>query len=134
MRIPKGANIEVGRYGVTQDPDIYPEPEKFDALRFYRIRQDKENATRTSEAATQFVNVTPTHLIWNYGRRACPGRFFATNLIKLILATLLLRYEVRNAAGVEGRAKNIFGLGMVSWMTLFLPPPLRLQDEYHVLT
>lgn len=112
--LPKNTIIEINWYGVSKDADIYPDPDTFDPLRFYKIRTDPETAAKQgTEAANQLVHVSPTHLTWSYGRSACPGRFVAAHIIKLIFATLLLRYEVRNAEGVEGRVKNIRAVGMV---------------------
>lgn len=58
-------------------------------------------------ANSQFVSVSESSLTFGYGRHACPGRFFAANEIKMILANLLLHYEVRNPDGVTERHKNI---------------------------
>ena len=43
----------------------------------------------------QFVSVTKENMAFGFGRHACPGRFFAANEIKLILARLLLGYDMR---------------------------------------
>lgn len=40
---------------------------------------------------------------FGFGRHACPGRFFACNEIKLIVAQLLLEYDVKMPDGVEER-------------------------------
>lgn len=34
-------------------------------------------------------------MTFGHGRYACPGRFFASNESKIILATLLLKYDIR---------------------------------------
>jgi cytochrome P450 len=54
-----------------------------------------------------------TFLPFSHGRHACPGRFYAAQLLKLLLAELVLRYDVR---GLEERPKNM----MVSDLTV--PP------------
>jgi cytochrome P450 len=117
MHLPKNTVIEIDWYGISRDEEIYPDADKFDALRHYNLRKD---AGKQADLMHQFVNISPTHLTWNYGRRACPGRFFAANIMKLMFANLLLRYEVRNAEGVEGRVDNIKALGMVGL-------PLRVE-------
>jgi ent-kaurene oxidase len=40
------------------------------------------------------------------GSHACPGRFFASNEIKLIVAELLMNYDMRFAEG-QGRPENM---------------------------
>ena len=41
--------------------------------------------------------VTPTnsYLLFGQGRHACPGRFFAVNEIKVMLAHVILTYDVK---------------------------------------
>lgn len=34
-------------------------------------------------------------LAWGHGRHACPGRFFATYLMKIMLAHVLVHYDVK---------------------------------------
>lgn len=114
LHLPKNTVIEINWYGISRDEELYPDADTFDALRHYKLRQQTQESGKHAETMHQFVNVSPTHLTWNYGRRACPGRFFAANIIKLMFATLLLRYEVRNAEGTEGRVQNNRLMGMVS--------------------
>jgi gliotoxin biosynthesis cytochrome P450 monooxygenase len=38
-------------------------------------------------------------LTWGDGPQACPGRVFATNTIKILLAELLLNYDLQLPAG-----------------------------------
>ncbi|KAK3937790.1 cytochrome P450 [Diplogelasinospora grovesii] len=107
--LPAGVVIEAPHVAITMDPEFYPEPEKFDPYRFYRIR--------TGEAADpigyknteqyQFVTVTKENMGFGYGRHACPGRFFAANEIKLIMARLLLDYDVKMPEGQTARYKNL---------------------------
>lgn len=119
MHIPKNSVVEINWNGIARDEEHYPDPDKFDALRFYNPRIDKEYnpSAKGMDGAAQFTNVSTTHLTWNYGRRACPGRFFASNVIKLIFAELLLNYEIKNPDGVEGKQPNMRGGGIVSSVT-----------------
>ncbi|KAJ9132428.1 Cytochrome P450 [Pleurostoma richardsiae] len=103
QHIPAGVTIEIPAVAVNSDPTIFSDPERFDALRFYRLRQQSKEAA----ALNQFVSVGPTNLSFGYGRHACPGRFFAANEIKMILASVLLRYDVKLVKGSSGRYPNI---------------------------
>lgn len=94
--IPAGATIEVPAIGVNNDPDLFPDPEKFDPFRFSRIRDEaKAEGSDQIAALSQFVSVNQNSLTFGFGRHACPGRFFAANEIKMILANILMRYDVR---------------------------------------
>jgi len=57
----------------------------------------------------QFVTTSVDSLVFGHGAHACPGRFFASNEIKVILIELLRNWEFRlkgGAAGEEARPKN----------------------------
>lgn len=85
------------------DPTIYPEPEKFDGFRHDKMRQaDPEAAKRH-----QFTSVNSHSTNFGFGRMACPGRFFADNEIKLIVAYLLMHYDFKLPSGQTERYKNI---------------------------
>ncbi|KAI2783258.1 cytochrome P450 [Daldinia loculata] len=86
--LPKGARIVVA--GNFMDPTIYPEPEKFDAARFLKMRQQPGQ-----ENSWQFVTTSPAHTLFGHGQHACPGRFFASNEVKIALCHLLLKYDWR---------------------------------------
>ncbi len=47
---------------------------------------------------------------FGFGRHACPGRFFAANEIKLVLAQLLLNYDMKLPEGAE-KLREIPGVG-----------------------
>ncbi|KAF6835727.1 ent-kaurene oxidase [Colletotrichum plurivorum] len=110
--IPAGSIIELPVLGMNHDEEYFPDHDKFDALRFYKLRLAKgEQVTATKQAEVvanaQFVSVGPTSLTFGYGRHACPGRFFAVNEIKMILATTLANYDIKMEEGCTERYKNL---------------------------
>lgn len=106
--IPAGATIEVPAVAVNNDPEIFPNPDHFDPFRFSRIREEaKTGGSADIAALNQFVSVNQTSLTFGFGRHACPGRFFAANEIKMILANVLVRYEVRMPGNSTERYPNI---------------------------
>ncbi|KAI1633021.1 cytochrome P450 [Biscogniauxia mediterranea] len=113
--IPVGVTIEVPAVAVNSDSDIFEDALKFDPLRFYRLRQSAKEAGSVEGAAlNQFVSVSQNSLTFGYGRHACPGRFFAANEIKMILANALQKYEFKNNDGSTERYPNIEFAHMVS--------------------
>jgi cytochrome P450 len=109
--IPAGVFLEVPSGGIHFDEELFPNADKFEPLRFYDMRQSKtkeQSHTKAAEvvANSQFVSVGQSSLSFGYGRHACPGRFFAVNEIKMIMACILLRYEISNPPGVTERHKN----------------------------
>ncbi|KAK1762684.1 cytochrome P450 [Phialemonium atrogriseum] len=81
------------------DSHYYPDPHKFDGYRFLKMRTDggKENVA-------QFVSTSPDHLGFGHGQHACPGRFFASNEIKIIMCHILLKYDWRLIKGQDPKA------------------------------
>ncbi|KAH9909567.1 ent-kaurene oxidase [Xylariomycetidae sp. FL2044] len=102
--LPAGTDLLTPLAGVSRDERFYPDPEVFDGLRFWKLRQQSEEASNRY----QFTSITDTSQNFGLGKHACPGRFFAGNEIKTILAYLLLNYDLKFKDG-EGRPKpNMF--------------------------
>ena len=78
----------------TRDPDIYSDPNKFDSTRFLRLREQPGE-----EKAHQFATTTPAHMGFGHGQYACPGRFFASDEVKIVLCFLLLKYDMQFLPG-----------------------------------
>lgn len=70
------------------DDENYPEHAKWDGYRFYKMRQVSGN-----ETGCQLVTTSPEHLGFGHGIHACPGRFVASNELKIILSHLLMNYD-----------------------------------------
>ncbi|KAL8367125.1 hypothetical protein RB595_008885 [Gaeumannomyces hyphopodioides] len=121
--IPAGVTLEVAAYPQSRDPEPYPEPERWDGLRFYRLREAGEDFNAKSagrqgsaveaNAHNQFVSVSHRSLVFGYGRHACPGRFFAANEIKMIVARCLLEYDIKLPEGVTQRFPNFEFAGAI---------------------
>uniref|UniRef100_A0A0W0EXB6 Cytochrome p450 n=2 Tax=Moniliophthora roreri TaxID=221103 RepID=A0A0W0EXB6_MONRR len=92
--LPKGATIGVGQVGIHFDPANYGvTADKFDAFRFSR---PKEEGTATTNE--DFVTTSEKYLTFSHGVHSCPGRHFAANELKLILAHLVMNYEIQPMA------------------------------------
>lgn len=98
--LPRGARIMVNDDKVN-DPDSFPDPGKFDAARFQRLREQPGEENRH-----QFVTTTSDHMAFGHGQHACPGRFFASNEMKILLCFLLLKYDIRHVIG-QARPKHM---------------------------
>jgi cytochrome P450 len=110
--------IEVPAVCVNSDMDVFPDADKFDPLRFYKLRQDARTAGSVEGGAlSQFVSVSQSSLTFGYGRHACPGRFFAANEIKMILSNLLMCYEIKLEEGSAARYPNIELANMVRYLS-----------------
>ncbi|KAN0073138.1 cytochrome p450 [Elaphomyces granulatus] len=87
LEIPKGAFICVSSHQMW-DPTIYSEPEKFDGHRFL-----KRSQIQGHEKDSQFAATSVDHVGFGHGTLACPGRFFAGDVMKVVLCHMLLKYD-----------------------------------------
>jgi cytochrome P450 len=102
--IPPGVQVEVPSAAIYQDPKIWVDHDHFDGFRHSKLR---ENGKASDHARNQFVTTNEQNLNFGYGRHACPGRFFAANEIKMLVARLLLEFDFKNEDGSKVRYPNI---------------------------
>jgi cytochrome P450 len=108
--IPAGTLICVDAHHIANNPTFYgPDPDEFNPLRSYVKRQQPGQETQH-----QFASVGPDVSHWGGGAQVCPGREFASDTIKLILAHLLLNYEVRLPEGGKVPRRSFMPNGTVA--------------------
>ena len=95
-QLPKGTIVCVDQDHIHSSAALYPDPDTFDALRFYHLRRQPGQETRH-----QYTSNGPELLTWGDGPQVCPGRVFAGNTIKILLAHLLLDYDIQLLAGAS---------------------------------
>ncbi|CAK97056.1 uncharacterized protein An11g09260 [Aspergillus niger] len=102
VSIPVGSRIAVPSNAMLNDPSRVPgdAPTSFDAFRYSRLREEPENAQRHL-----FVMTDHNNLAFGYRKFACPGRFYAANEMKMMLAHMLICYDMRFPDG-RGRPRN----------------------------
>ncbi|KAF5309878.1 hypothetical protein D9619_010562 [Psilocybe cf. subviscida] len=86
--IPKGTIVFPNIWHMTHDPEIYPNPDKFDPDRFKG--QDSEMSKVYD-------------LVFGFGRRVCPGLHLAQATLFAIVATTLATCEVLPGLDENGR-------------------------------
>ncbi|KAF3761069.1 hypothetical protein M406DRAFT_24731, partial [Cryphonectria parasitica EP155] len=87
-QIPKGAYLMMSPPPML-NPAVHADPDKFDGLRFFRLRA----SSPSNENKYQTVTTSPEMTMFGHGLHACPGRFFASNSMKLMFAYMLLNYD-----------------------------------------
>ncbi|PIL33520.1 cytochrome P450 [Ganoderma sinense ZZ0214-1] len=100
--IPKGALVVAASYPTHHDDAIYENANTFDPFRFSRMREVEGEGMKH-----QFVNTSPEYISFGHGRHACPGRFFAANELKAILAYIVVNYDLKIAGDGE-RPPNMY--------------------------
>ncbi|KAL2827744.1 cytochrome P450 [Aspergillus cavernicola] len=78
---------------ILQSPENYADPLIFNPYRFVN------SAKSGSSSSSKFTDADVTFPIWGLGKHACPGRHYASLLLKLVLAHVLLRYEIKMPDG-----------------------------------
>ncbi|TLD24011.1 hypothetical protein PspLS_06964 [Pyricularia sp. CBS 133598] len=89
--LPKGTPIMFPAAPVMLDEAYYPNPLEFQPLRFVPKTKDDHEATG---GRTAFSCTSMEYMAFGHGKHACPGRFFAAAELKLMLAHVLLEYEL----------------------------------------
>lgn len=114
--IPKGAYTWV-TLEAYRNPERYPDPDVYNPRRFLDLR-----SRPGQEKRWQLVSTSADHLGFGHGEHACPGRFFASNEVKIALVHLLMKYDWKlpegrrpsdvvkggSETGVDGHARIIF--------------------------
>eukprot|EP00058_Branchiostoma_floridae_P020797 XP_002606287.1 hypothetical protein BRAFLDRAFT_67526 [Branchiostoma floridae] len=107
--IPKATAVEVNIWSVLRDPQLWPEPKKFDPTRFL---DDTGMFTKREEM-----------IVFSMGRRLCPGERLAKVELFLIFTSLLQRFTFKPPEGSAVRsAEGVFGL-------VYAPAPFQLVAE-----
>ncbi|KAA1466823.1 cytochrome P450 [Dentipellis sp. KUC8613] len=89
--IPADTMVIPNIWAMTRDEDIYMDPHRFFPERFWN--QDPETAEATD----------PKNLVFGFGRRECPGKFFGDSNVWLITASVISTFSIKKAVGDDGK-------------------------------
>ncbi|THH28887.1 hypothetical protein EUX98_g5314 [Antrodiella citrinella] len=99
VTIPPGVFLSAASTATHLDEHHHSNPDIFEPWRF--VSEDLH--------ARSFASTTPDFIAFGQGRHACPGRHFAAYEMKLMLAYIVLHYDVKMRPGTDGvcvRPKN----------------------------
>lgn len=99
--LPKGAHVSMAVNAIQNDSEVTPESNVFDGFRYYKLRQKKGEGH-----LHQFSTTQEKVLNFGHGTYSCPGRFFASLEIKIILVRLIMDFEWKLPVG-QGRPANL---------------------------
>ncbi|KAI0486735.1 cytochrome P450 [Xylaria cf. heliscus] len=89
--IPCGTKVGVSGYSIHHDEGNYPDAVRYDAFRFVRGQEPEVGGVKRPQG---LVNTSEKFMGFSHGSHACPGRFFATNQLKIALGHIALFYEI----------------------------------------
>ena len=138
-KCPKGTLLGVPSFAIHHDEELYPDALEFKPERYLASLAPSSDQVDSSEKTVEddqktknkqyleranqsFTTTSPKYLGFGHGRHACPGRFFASQELKLLIAYLLERYEVRleDRGSDGGRVRNV-------WLGPNHVPPLKAR-------
>lgn len=90
--IPKGSLVFANIWAMLRDPEVFPDPERFDPER-YLEKVDEETARRRD----------PRVLVFGFGRRRCPGVHLVESSVWLMLATMLATLDIEKPRDKRGK-------------------------------
>ncbi|EAQ83430.1 hypothetical protein CHGG_09834 [Chaetomium globosum CBS 148.51] len=117
-----GTKLNVGDWGCTpvkammHDAEFYPEPLQFNGFRFAdpAIVQAAGDHFKTPQPKpSKLTDCSSTYHVWGTGRMACPGRYYATAVMKVILGQIIMNYHCELLNREESRC--------VTWRSTMLP-------------
>ncbi|KAF2267498.1 cytochrome P450 [Lojkania enalia] len=103
--VKAGSTVCVSSYDKMHDDIDYPNPNSYQPRRFLD--------TRSPVRGTKFTDVSEKFPVWGFGSLACPGRFHASIVIKLILVHLIMKFDLRLE---DEKARRLW-----SWETFTMP-------------
>ncbi|KIK53247.1 hypothetical protein GYMLUDRAFT_179168 [Collybiopsis luxurians FD-317 M1] len=87
--IPKNSTIVINQWQLLHDPEVYPEPMKFDPMRFL----PREGYTLPPD---------PRLYAFGTGKRICPGRYLAEASVFIATAMILSVFRIEKKVGDNG--------------------------------
>ncbi|KAF6798080.1 P450 monooxygenase [Colletotrichum sojae] len=120
-RLPKGSLLAVS-LAALRDPRQFADPDRFDGFRFARRREQpgQENQWQFTSTRNEFYS-------FGHGQWSCPGRFLVGNELKIFLAELLLRYDLKYPEGVTRPEPGWFATE--SQVDMKTPVLFRLREK-----
>lgn len=98
LPLPKGTMITAPAAAIATDPATFSEPHTFDGHRYWRLRESHKEAASSLVLGMSTID----SLGFGLGNQACPGRFLAVNNLKLMMAKLLIGWDLKlEKDGVE---------------------------------
>jgi len=88
--VPRGTTVAVASRNAHLDENIYPDALNFDPFRFVKFKEQETTGRRFDMVTTSIDS-----LAFGHGRHACPGRYIAAYELKLMLAHVVMTYDVK---------------------------------------
>ncbi|EJD49224.1 cytochrome P450 [Auricularia subglabra TFB-10046 SS5] len=105
MIIKKGQLVTAATRATHHDPAIYADAGTFDGYRFYNPREP--------ELSDRVTSPSVEYLTFGTGRHVCPGRFWAANEMKAMMAYMVTHYDMKMEQEGVVPAETWFGAAVI---------------------
>ncbi|KAK5212184.1 hypothetical protein LTR41_002426 [Exophiala xenobiotica] len=95
--IPKGSVVMINTWGIHYNPKRFPEPEKYEPMRFFNHPLSAAEATTVADPEMR------DHYAYGGGRRICPGMHVAERSLFINVARLMWGFDLQLAKDENGR-------------------------------
>ncbi|EJD49202.1 cytochrome P450 [Auricularia subglabra TFB-10046 SS5] len=89
--VKKGQTVSVASRPTHWDASIYPNPDEFVGFRFFDEHENEDDMALPN----RLVSTSFDFLTFGTGRHACPGRFWAANEMKAMMAYMVSHYDMK---------------------------------------
>ncbi|KAF3762950.1 cytochrome P450 [Cryphonectria parasitica EP155] len=109
-RVAKGDWICVPQQAIMKDGSMYRNPHEFDGFRFAKanevLRHGHLSPDTPDKVETKLNDANFEWSVWGFDPAACPGRWYATLVIKLIIIHVLENWDCKLADKNASRSKT----------------------------
>ncbi|KAK7442710.1 hypothetical protein VKT23_015956 [Stygiomarasmius scandens] len=91
--LPAGSRVAVPGFVLQRDETRYKDADKFKPFRFFEM--EPSGNEETGSVKHQMTTPNSDYFFFGTGKHACPGRFFAANELKTLVAHTLLNYDIK---------------------------------------
>ncbi|GFG03407.1 lanosterol 14-alpha demethylase [Aspergillus udagawae] len=106
QHLPRGMWVAASTFDIHTDEKFYPEGHSYKPYRFVEEQTNEDGSGLSGRDNTQdasmskqkmhTVATTSTYLPFGSGRHACPARHFAVHFLKMIIAYIVLNYDIEH--------------------------------------
>ncbi|KAE9983849.1 hypothetical protein EG328_009463 [Venturia inaequalis] len=91
LHVPVGNWMGIPQDGILRDESFYPNADCFQADRFV---ESQNNPPSDHKGVRRFTFPGLSFPFWGSTKQACPGRFYVSMVVKMVLITILSEYEI----------------------------------------
>jgi len=89
---------------MAKDASFYPSATVFSPKRFHSVAPETSKKGKNLD----FVSTETGNVHWGSGRFTCPGRWYASAVMKAVIALIVRKYDVKFPKGQVERLPNVY--------------------------